>query len=287
MVVKNGKVNKLLIMMIVVVAVFVINIGHPLALHDTFTNYYGVEMTNEEYVTLLNLGFLADEIYYMTEETFEENKDLDASLVASNTKYYKTVVPMYGLSYSVEVTPQEYLNQGDAQILGTLTTYYRQEVSTIAANGSTKYRYKLSTMWLNWPSVASYDIMAIGFVNSVYISSNNVFFNYVYMDDDGTHTSTVWYDRKKTEFGGSVVYKMPSNVVSLSSQLYFDVKKNTNDTLTSLTMCADYAHALNSVTQSQAANHGISSGGIVHDASVVNYYDATDCCYATITGINW
>ena len=66
------------------------------------------------------------------EEAFEENKDLDATLVASSTKYYKTVVPMYGMSYSVEVTPQEYLNYGDAQILGTLTTYYRMEVSTIS-----------------------------------------------------------------------------------------------------------------------------------------------------------
>ena len=243
-------------------------------------------MTMDEYMTLLNLGFTEDEIYYMTEEAFEENKDLDATLVASSTKYYKTVVPMYGMSYSVEVTPQEYLNYGDAQILGTLTTYYRREVSTISENG-TKYRYKLSNGWLNWPPTASYDIMAIGFIDSVYISSNNVYFSYYYIDDDGAHTSTVWYDRKKEANGGSVVYKMPSNVVSLSSQLYFDVKKNTTDTLTSLTMCADYAHAMSNVTSTQAANHDVSSGGIVHDASVVNYYDATDCCYASIGGISW
>lgn len=286
MIKKNNKVVKYLIIVMVVVTMSVINIGHPLAVNHTSVNYFGIEMTMDEYMTLLNLGFTEDEIYYMTEETFEENKDLDATLVASSTKYYKTVVPMYGMSYSVEVTPQEYLNHGDAQILGTLTTYYRRAVSTISENG-TKYRYKLSNGWLNWPPVASYDIMAIGFEDSVYISSNNVYFNYYYIDDDGAHTSTVWYDRKKTSTGGSVVYKMPSNVISLSSQLYFDVKKNTTDTLTGLTMCADYAHAMSNVTSSQAANHGISSGGIVHDASVVNYYDAVPCCYAAIGDISW
>jgi hypothetical protein len=286
MVVKRNRVKQMFLMFGVVVTALIINVSHPLALHDSFVNYYGIEMTADEYLTLLNLGFSADEIYYMLEETFEENKDLDATLLASSTKYYKTVIPMYGMSYSVEVTPFEYFNQGDAQILGTLTTYYRQEVSTISQNG-TKYRYHLSTGWLNWPSVASYDIMAIGFINSVYISSNNVYFNYIYIDGDGTHTSTVWYDKKKTATGGSVVYKMPSNVVSLTSNLYFDVKKNTNDTLTELVMCADYAHAGVAVTQSQAANHTISSNGIELDSSIFNYYDATDCCYASVSGISW
>ena len=284
--VKNSKVKKISIMFAVVVAAFIINVSHPRAWNGSFINYYGIEMTTDEYFTLLNLGFSADEIYYMLEETFEENKDLDATLVASSTKYYKTVVPMYGLSYSVEVTPLEYFNHGDAQVLDILSTYYRTEVSTISQNG-TKYRYKISTSWLNWPSVASFDVTGIGFIDSVYISSPNVYFNFLYSDNDGEHTSTVWYDRKKTQYGGSVVYKMPSNVTSLSSNLYFDVKKNTNDTLTELEMCGDYAHAMTPVTQTQAANHTISSGGIVHDPSVYSYYDAVPCCYASVSGISW
>ena len=287
--VKNSKVRKLLIMIIVVVAISSINISRPLAAHDSFVNYYGIEMTMDEYLTLLNLGFSADEIYYMLEETYEENKDLDATLVASNTKYYKTVVPMYGLSYSVEVTPLEYMQQqqGNDHILDALYTYYRQQVSTISANGPTKYRYKMSTIWLNWPSVYSYDVEAIGFINSVYISSPTVYFNFIYTDNDGGHTSTAYYDKKKTSLGGSVVYKMPTNVTSLSSNIYFDVMKNTNDTLTSLTFCGDYAHALNPVTTTQAANHVVNVGGIDFDTSVLSYYDETPCCYAGISGISW
>ncbi len=287
MVRKNNKVVKFLLAIMVVVSMSAINVRHPLASEVYFTNYYGIEMTEEEYSTLLNLGFTEREINYMLEREFEENKDLDATLVASNIKYFKTVVPMYGTSYSVEVTQSEYLNHSNIQPLGVLYTYYREEVSTISQNG-TKYRYKLSTGWLNWPSVASYDIMAIGFVNSVYISSNNPYFNYSYDLADGSHvTSTVYYDKKKTSTGGSAVYKMPSNVVTLTSNLYFDVMKNTNDTLTSLTMCADYGHALYTVTTTQAANHTISTGGIELDATVYNYYDDTPCCDAIITDISW
>ena len=284
---KKVNVTRLITIFMVVVTMFVINVNHPLANERNFVNYYGIEMTQDEYSTLLNLGFSDYEINYMTEETFEENKDLDATLVASNIKYYKTVVPMYGQSYSVEVTPLEYYNHSNTVILDTLYTYYRQEVSTISANGTSKYRYKLSTIWLNWPLTYSYDITAIGFVDSVYISSNNPYFNYIYMDGTGTHTSTVYYDKKKTEYGGSAVYKMPSNIVSLSSNIFFDVMKNTTDTLTSLSFCGDYAHAIDPVTSTQAANHTINSGGIGHGGSLSNYYDDTPCCYGTISGISW
>ena len=287
MVVKNSKVTRLLIALMVVVSISMINIRHPLADEGTIRNYFGIEMTMDEYDTLLELGFSADEIYYMDEETYELNKDLDATLLANNTKYYKTIVPMYGMSYTVEITPFEYFNHGDAQILDTLTTYYRQQVSTIAQNG-TKYRYKMTTAWLNWPPEASYDIMAIGFDTAVYISSNQVFFTYTYADQQGQYTtSSVYYDKKKTSTGGSVVYLMPSNVTSLTSTIYFDVKKNVNYTLTYLTFCGDYAHATSNVTQTQAANHAISSGGIEHDPSVSPYYDMTNCCYGNITGISW
>lgn len=284
---KSSKVNKFLIAIVVVVSAMAFNISHPLAIENTIRNYFGIEMTQDEYNTLLELGFTEDEIYYMNEETYEENKDLDATLLTRNTTYYKTVVPMFGMSYSVQVTPYEYFNHGDSQVLGSIITYYREEVATISQNG-TKYRYKLTTGWLNWPSVASYDITAIGFDNSVYISSNQVFFTYTYADPSWNYTtSSVYYDKKKTAYGGSAVYLMPSNVVSLTSNIYFDVKKNTTDTLTSLTMCGDYAHAGTAVTQTQAANHSISSGGIELDPTIYSYYDETPCAYGTITGISW
>lgn len=250
-----------------------------------FTNYYGIQMTNDEYFTLLNLGFTDDEIYYMDEDTFNENKDLDAQLIAQSNKYYKIITPMYGQSYVVEVSQSEALNQSQNQILGQVTTQFINEVSTISANGS-KYRYKNSVSWLSIPVIKSYDVIAIGFINSVYINSN-VYFKHSYADSSGTwHNSTLYYDKKSTSLGGSATYKIPTTLYGLSAMIYFDVSKNTTDTLYELEFCGDYSHSLSSVTQYQAANHIINSGGIQFDLSVYTYFDEIPCADA-YASVNW
>ena len=224
----------------------------------------------------------------MDERTFEENKDLDATLVATTHKYLKITNPMYGASYVTELTEQEYLAQISGQLtapLGEVNTYWIHEVATITQNGS-KYRYKNSVNWTNLPPDRYYDVIGIGFVNSVYIDSS-VYFNYIYMKADGTYTSsTLYYDKKNTSYGGTTTYKLPTTMYSLSANIYFDVSKNTTDTLTELYFCGDYAHALYSVTSSQAANHGIGSGGIVFDASVHNYFNQIPCADTTAI-VNW
>ena len=280
--------TKYLLMMMVVVSIFTINIGRPQALHNNYVNYYGIEMTDDEYLTLVNLGFTDDEIQYMTKETFEENKDLDATLVATGRKYLKITYPIYGVPYVTELSELEFLQQTSNQAnapLGQLTTLYIQEISTISQNGA-KYRYKDSVNWFSAPSEHYYDIMGIGFINSVKIDSS-VYFNYTYeTPTTGYTTSTLYYDKKSTASGGTAVYKIPNNIVMLSSNIYFDVIKNTTDTLTYLEFCGDYAHALSSVTASQAANHAIGPLGIDHDVSVYNYYNHIPCCDAGVT-VNW
>lgn len=248
-------------------------------------NYYGIHMTTDEYMTLLNLGFTDDEIYYMDEDIFNENKNLDATLVAQSNKYYKVVTPMYGQSYVVEVSPSEALNQPENNTLGYVTTQYINEVSTISANGS-KYRYKNTVNWLNIPENKSFDVIAIGFINSVFIDSN-VYFRFSYADSSGTwHNSTLYYDKKNTSTGGSTTYKIPTTLYGLSALLYFDVSKNTTDTLTNLTMCGDYAHSLESIGQLSAANHAVNSGGIQFSSSVYDYFNEIPCATA-MTSVNW
>lgn len=275
-------------MMIVVVSIFMINTGRPQALHNNYVNYYGIEMTDDEYLTLVNLGFTDDEIQFMTKEIFEENKDLDATLVATGRKYLKVTYPMYGVPYVTELSELEFLQQTSNQAnapLGQLTTQYILEISTISQNGA-KYRYKDSVSWYSIPEEKYYDVTGIGFVNSVKIDSS-VYFNYIYAYSNGQYTtSTLYYDKKSTVSGGSAVYKIPNNIVMLSSNIYFDVIKNTTDTLYGLEMCGDYAHALSSVTASQAANHGIGPLGIGFDASVYNYYNQIPCCDA-IANVTW
>ena len=283
--IKMSKFLKCILMTIVVVSMCTINIARPKALHIQYTNYFGIEMTDEEYLTLLNLGFDADEIYYMNEETFEANKDLDATLITRDVRYYKMIYPMYGMSYAVEISEQEYLNQGNVQPLDTVTTLHMQIVSTISQNGS-KYRYKVSGNWLNIPDNKSYDVIGIGFNDDVYINSN-VYFNYTYYNSDGsTTTSTVYYDKKSTSTGGSVVYKIPTTLYGLSASLYYDVSKNTDDTITLLTMCGDYAHSTVTVTSSQAANHYIHIAGIDFDSSVSGKFNSIPCAMS-YAAVNW
>ena len=194
----------------------------------------------------------------------------------------------YGIPYVTELSELEFLQQTSNQAnapLGQLTTLYIQEISTISQNGA-KYRYKDSVNWFSAPSEHYFDVMGIGFINSVKIDSS-VYFNYVYeTPTTGYTTSTLYYDKKSTASGGSTVYKIPNNIVMLSSNIYFDVIKNTTDTLTYLEFCGDYAHALSSVTASQAADHGIGSLGIDHGVSVYNYYNHIPCCDAGVT-VNW
>ena len=152
----------------------------------TITNYYGINMTVDEYLTLMNLGFSEEEIYYMDEDTFELNKDADATLLTREVKYLKTVYPTYGNSYTVEVSEEEYFNQANNMIMNPVVTEYKTIVSTISQNGS-KYRYKVSTTWTSMPSTRSYDIIGVGFSDYIYINSS-IFFTYHYTVPSGNTT---------------------------------------------------------------------------------------------------
>lgn len=269
---------------LVTIFAFVLFLGQASA--SEYINYYEISMTSQQYNNLLNLGFSEDEIYYMNQETFDINKDLSGELVAQNNKYYKTIyTDLNGNSYSTEITENEYNNQGSMDPRGTVTTEYKSMVTTITQLTST-FRYKVTLNWRQIPAVHSYDIIGIGFGDNVYISSP-VYFSYNYCVSSGDcTTSTQYYDRKKLSTGGSVVYKLPgSQAISLAAVLYYDVSKNTTDTITRLDMYGDYAHATtNSVTSTQYTNYTINRYGIVLYDDVPNYYDAIPTAQSTWGG---
>ena len=250
---------------------------------EEYKNYFGIAMTNEQYNNLLNLGFSEDEIYYMDEETFESNKDISATLVAQNEKYYKSIyTSLDGKTHSVEITKDEYENQGSLNARGTVSTEYKNMVTTISQLDN-KFRYKVSVSWKQMPSTKSYDIIGIGFEDDVYISSS-VYFNYYHCDSSGDcATDTLYYNKKKLSTGGSAVYKIPSSIRALSANLYYDVSKDTSNTITELTMYGDYAHATSTVTSSQYTDYSINRYGIVL-GSGINYYDAIPCAISTWGG---
>lgn len=281
------KINKYFAFAIAGLLSFAIGIKYSSA--QEYINYNGIHMTTAEYNTLLNLGFTENQIYYMDEETYENNKDLDATLISQTTRYYKTISPAYGTGYDVEVSEEEYNNSGNSRTeltRGYVDTTYKTITSSISQNGN-KYRYNVSTLWKQMPSNRSYDIIGIGFSDSVYISSS-VYFSFTWANSAGSYTtSTQYYNKKTLSTGGSAVYKLPTGTIkSLSAGLYYDVSKNTSSTITSLSICGDYAHATGTVSVGNVADYSISIYGINLGSSLGGYYDATPCAmeYASV---NW
>lgn len=282
---QQKNIRKYFLFIIIGISSFLLNITNSSA--REIVNYNNIHMTQDEYSTLLNLGFTENQIYFMDEETYLNNKDLDATLISQTQRYYKTVSPLYGRSYTVEVSKDEY-EKSDSQnsIKGTVNTYYKTVVSTIAQNGN-KYRYNVSTLWKNMPSTRSFDVIGIGFADSVYINSS-VYFSFTYADHYGNYTtSTQYYNKKSTSTGGSAVYKLPSSsIASLSANLYYDVSKNTSNTITSLSICGDYSHAQSTVSQSNVSDYGIGIYGISLGPTLAAHYDEIPCAmeYASV---NW
>ena len=285
---RKEKSMKHILLSLMLLFTLVFSIGKVSA--EVITNYYGIEMTEAEYSTLEELGFTTNEIYYMNQETFEENRYLDATLLGSTTKYYKTVYPTYGNSYTVEVSEEEYnnhTNNHEPELRTTVVTNYKTMVSTISQNGS-KYRFHVSVLWTNMPSTRSYDIIAIGYSNSNMYISSSVYFNYVYARSDGSYTtSTLYYNKKSLSTGGSAAYKVPDGDLSaLSANLYYDVSKNTSNTITSIQSCGDYSHAITNIDVSNIANYNVGINGIALSTGLYGNYDAIPCALTTI-GVSW
>ena len=270
----------------ITIFVFTLYLGNVKA--TEYVNYHNIAMTSQEYNNLLNLGFNEEEIYFMSEDTYISNKDLSGTVVARNDKYYKTIyTDLNGNTQSMEITKDEYDNQGGMNSRGTVTTEYKNMVTVLTALTNT-YRYKVSVGWKNFPSKRSYDIIGIGFDDDVYISSP-LYFEYTYyvVGGSGYTTTTQYYYRQTTGTGGSVVYKLPSQSINaLTAVLFYDVSKDTTNTITRLDMYGDYSHALKDVNYAIYSDHIIDYSGI--DLGVNNhYYDEIPEAQSTITGINW
>lgn len=278
----KSKKNKLYSYIVMLVFVFTVSIGQIQAAQ--YENYYGIEMTNEQYNNLLELGFSENEIYYMDMETFTENKEKLATLVSKTEKYYKSVyTDLNGNSYSTEVSAEEYENQSLIQNRGYVETEYKKVTATMSQLDN-QFRYKVTTAWKKMPSVRSYDIIGVGHSDPVSIPTA-VQFYYTYCVASGDCiTDRTYYYKEKTANGGTAVYKFPTSARSMTAVLYYDVSKFNENTITYLELCGDYAHATRTVSSSIYNSHGIDLDGILMSDSVASYYDAIPCARASWSG---
>ena len=214
--------------------------------------------------------------------------DEDFYVVASETKYYKTIhyapevstfsADSNALYKTVEISKDEYdaVNTDDNAVepcdATGISTEYKYMETSILANGS-HYRYKNILLWKKYRKTRSYDIMSIGYPSNVKPYMAGTFSQY-YCIAGGSC---------KTESNGSflnfdnaigVSFKLPSGTLtSLKETLYFDVKKNTNATITAQSASGDYAHAQKTTTLTESKKYSASTSGIYLASSVRNKYD--------------
>lgn len=214
----------------------------------------------------------------------------DFELLSEETKYYKTITSKVDKNRSLtfEITKEEYDTVNPNESRSNPTTHettYKSMTSSILANGS-YYRYKNVLNWKKMPANRSYDIIGIGFLQSVKVHSNTTYFSQYYCyTSGGCYTTTTNYPQIFVSGAGTSFLLPSGNLNTLRETFYFDVEKNTNNTITTQKAYADYSHATSSVTLTNSQNYSvIQSGGIVLDTSISSYYDSMATAVATWTG---
>ena len=252
-------------------------------------------MKHKGIISLIVFALLMPSFVFAKDNT-EVLNDEDFVLVAETTKYYKTVTTIdmdqftsigdmgnaltNGISsVTYEVTEEEYNNAREEDRIvrsnpTVIETTYKRMTSSISANGS-YYRYKNVLNWKLIPSVRSYDIIAIGFLGTVKPKTYPSFVE-EYCRPNG-YCSTITLDTVQIfNYGAGTSFLVPSgDLSSLKQTFWFDVEKNTTNTVTIQKAYGDYAHATSTVGMMDATNYTVSqSAGIVLGSSISSSYDS-------------
>lgn len=227
-------------------------------------------------------------------------------LVSTNEKYFKTTnvikksnIEMFNnslnendiiLSYTTEVSKEEYDNFSDKEEMQTygssnvVQTEYKKLTVSILENGS-RYKYTAVLDWKKMPAVRSYDIIAIGFYQSVKVT--NMQNETYYCLTNGNCTSETSNKPKITSVGAGTVFKLPSStsVKSLKNTLTLYIDKNVNTTIIEQMAVADYSHAKKTISLANAQNYSVDLAGITLNG-ITSYYDTTPSVTTNIN-CNW
>lgn len=277
-------------------AVLLLGITTPIVNAGTYyTNYNNIEMTENEYNNLVELGFTEDEIYLMGNTEFEANKDIEATLVSATEKYYKTTTIIQNgitTTSSEVISKEQYELEKDATPVtrsiynGLVTTDYKHMLMEMSQLDDNEMRLKITLTWLNIPSTRSNDIIGIGFEQSVVGLNSSIYFQQNYTNSSGSHSSVTSIPQEFST-GVSSVFDLPNGTISaLSSYMYIDVRKNDDDeTITDMDAGGDYAHATSTISETNAKKHTVNHiSGIVLQSSIQDYYDGINVATASFIG---
>jgi len=260
-----------------------------------YTNYNNIEMTENEYNNLVELGFTENEIYLMGSEEFEANKDIEGTSVSSTEQYYKTTTIIRNgitTTSSERISEEQYELEKDANQQtrsiydGIVTTEYKNMRMNMTILDDNEMRLKITLTWLNIPSTRSNDIIGIGFEQAYVELNSSIYFQQNYTNSSGSHSSVTSIPQEFST-GVSSVFDLPNGTISaLSSYMYIDVIKVDEDyTITRMDAGGDYSHATSSISESNAKKHSVNyASGIELQSSIENYYDGINVATATYLG---
>ncbi len=239
-------------------------------------------LLNVPLVSAQNYDMVSQKVKYYKTITYYNKNDLLLNNLNSNLNF----IPY---SETFEISEEEYLkasddnNQNNANPVSSETTYQKM-TSSIYSNGS-YYRYKNEMEWKKMPTVRSYDIIAIGFNQSVKLHGNTYFLQ-EYCYTNGTCASSTSNDSQVFASGAGTTFKLPTGTLSsLKQTFYFDVEKNTSSTIVSQYAFSDYSHAIKTITKENAKKYSVSrSLGIVLNSSIDSYYDVFSVADASWSG---
>ena len=267
-----------------------------------YINKNNIEMTEQEYNTLLALGFTERHINKMEEQEFLANKDLDATLIDRQTKYIKTTTAMRNgikIVTSKEMTKDEYLEELQSHkdpYRGPAGNYYDGVIDnsmyTMTVNisnvGNLYMRYMNNVEWDVMPTDKYYDVIGIGIESNKVQMATGIIFEEEWITTGGINGGDETCTPKETNTGALAIFKLPnSSIQTLYMSAYFNVMKKANvGTITSLYATGDYAHAISNVTPSNLLSHISINGsvGIMIDSTYNSSYLGISAVSASFIG---
>ena len=285
---------KKLFAFICALSIFGLAQGETKAMENSIINSNGIEITQPEYENLEYLGFTELAIDQMSQEIFDQNKNLTVESKSDDTKYYEIqeVTPTKSFSIltsdrnsnykTTELTEDEYfkrveaeknsistLNNGDDT---TSTSYRRLNTSTYKLN-STTYRVHSKFVWDIIPATRSYDVLSTS-IDSLFtpIAGTNhgqQLYAYTHPVQGGFYGDNVTYNSSNNNWNKQGAgYGLKMNLIDNTSTLritqlegyaYYNIQKSSSVVPNYVNAFGNYSHAKNTVASS--ISYSLSYGG--------------------------
>lgn len=232
---------------------------------ENITNNNGVVMTEEEYNDFLKV-YSNEYIMLMSEEKYNELKNLDFDNITKSTKYVESVYnPNLHLTTEREVTKAEYDNFNPVMPLlddGGASAESTMKIISLAVIGGTTWNNAIFTAaWKGIPSTRSFDV--IGFYGfGLDFGEGTQQGNQIY-ELNGTYSAIdyAWNGTNIKKFDNGFGISM--NIVNSDiTDLQLLVECYVTPTVTHPTIYASYQHAVQTLSLADSQNYTLGGSGL-------------------------